>query len=830
MLNFVRKKQRLSSPAYDELLGDFSQECLDAFDKFDELLSQAQPVSKEISSRDPGPSTDADSPFFVGAANIQPTDTDLGKRVAQSPSQTGSTSKALSDSNLNKSIPLDTHLLFKSAKVLKRSRSPVANDDGQAPGTFSSFRSATSVGNASQIDGMPDDSEDKENSGFLIPSAASLAAAKAKLQLWDQEWDMRELPEEASNGRELENDISLVLPLKVASPRRPALAMLPPTSTPRSSSLSTGFESAGPLKSRAFRPPTFKTPANLTKPSIGPSSSQSVTIPPRTPAYNTPTRTRPSILSTQTPKPLGSTPRSLGMTRSSASRFVPPLKSKLGPSQAPNQPGFQTPSLQSKLQKRIYPPAGGRPSPLPSVKQPQKTAMLPPERIAPLKLIPAGPRRKTLASSGLRPQEYSQEELEDMGLNFAELSQIKPSTAQQYCFYSYSSTPPSGAEDAPVLLNSAAAYQELVKDGCRLATEEWVNNHWCLILWKLAGMAALDPLSEQKPETKRWCWKEVMKQLRYRYDVELDGGERPILRKIVAHDTPANLPLVLCVSEILLGENGKTMLEVTDGWYRLRAEVDPALARAVKRGVIREGRKIAVSSARILSAKKDPMEILEAYDSVLLWLPGNSSSLAPWHAKLGLQRERHISTLYSLSPDGGVVSFLDLEILQVLPKAYVESVEQGKGLYHETRSEADEVKAADAWNKRRNAEASRLRFDHEKRVSRYMDYLSRLEGKAASAPPIPEDEDMPNYIDNFYDDLEEHPSALQRLSSIKASDARWLAQLVRQNLDTEHERIPNEIEKELLVSRLDVFEATDLFMNSHRKHALLVTSEATKSW
>ncbi|KAJ2932806.1 hypothetical protein H1R20_g4284, partial [Candolleomyces eurysporus] len=116
-----------------------------------------------------------------------------------------------------------------------------------------------------------------------------------------------------------------------------------------------------------------------------------------------------------------------------------------------------------------------------------------------------------------------------------------------------------------------------------------------------------------------------------------------------------------------------------------------------------------------------------------------------------------------------------------------------------------------------------------------MDYLSRLEGKAASAPPIQNDEDMPDYIDNFYDDLEEHASALRRLSSIKPSDARWLAQLVKQNLDSEHERIPAEIEKELLVSTLNVFEGAK-FTREHiqetcpprnaRSHQVLVVKDA----
>lgn len=67
----------------------------------------------------------------------------------------------------------------------------------------------------------------------------------------------------------------------------------------------------------------------------------------------------------------------------------------------------------------------------------------------------------------------------------------------------------------------------------------------------------------------------------------------------MARDTPANVPLVLCVSEILQSPEGRPMLEVTDGWYRMRVEVDDSLARAIKRGVIREGRKIAVSGARV---------------------------------------------------------------------------------------------------------------------------------------------------------------------------------------------------------------------------------------
>jgi len=67
--------------------------------------------------------------------------------------------------------------------------------------------------------------------------------------------------------------------------------------------------------------------------------------------------------------------------------------------------------------------------------------------------------------------------------------------------------------------------------------------------------------------------------------------------------------MVLCVSNILWSPSGITEdglpiephpdLEITDGWYRLRAQVDLPLARAVRRGILRVGGKIGVAGARV---------------------------------------------------------------------------------------------------------------------------------------------------------------------------------------------------------------------------------------
>ena len=93
------------------------------------------------------------------------------------------------------------------------------------------------------------------------------------------------------------------------------------------------------------------------------------------------------------------------------------------------------------------------------------------------------------------------------------------------------------------------------------------------------------------------------------YEKELNRGARPAFRLIAAQDALAGHHMILCVSGITWSEGGigddglplvpHPTLELTDGWYRLRTQVDEVLARAARRGVIRVGRKMSVSSASV---------------------------------------------------------------------------------------------------------------------------------------------------------------------------------------------------------------------------------------
>ena len=214
------------------------------------------------------------------------------------------------------------------------------------------------------------------------------------------------------------------------------------------------------------------------------------------------------------------------------------------------------------------------------------------------------------------------------------LLKMSPQNAPHYAFHTTNTRPvyATNTQQAHYKLGPLAALEELKSLGCKLVTEEWVSNHWTLILWKLAGMVCLDPEAEDDDDRKRWCWPEVIRQLRYRsvppaillfllnkaypldlsdsYEREINRGQRPVFRQIVAQDLSPSVPMILCVSGIKKVTEGKPAggssstipieeIEVTDGWYRLKAEVDEPLERAIIKGKIRVGSKIQVVGCKV---------------------------------------------------------------------------------------------------------------------------------------------------------------------------------------------------------------------------------------
>ena len=107
-----------------------------------------------------------------------------------------------------------------------------------------------------------------------------------------------------------------------------------------------------------------------------------------------------------------------------------------------------------------------------------------------------------------------------------------------------------------------------------------------------------------------------------RYEREFNQGKRPIVKVILEQDLPATRPMVLCLSSIIYNGDGKVMqqavseeereqqqlaikgagtqaqVQLTDGWYGVKAVLDQALTRLLQAGNLKLGMYVALHILR----------------------------------------------------------------------------------------------------------------------------------------------------------------------------------------------------------------------------------------
>ncbi|KAJ3508616.1 hypothetical protein NLJ89_g5662 [Agrocybe chaxingu] len=838
----IRKRQRLSSPTYE--VDDLTEHDLIAFDEIEARLSQENQQNSSQERNGSGFSTTLGSlnaikqPEWDAAQLREPSSSspqpssESGKATGlhddpDNPFSHGFTSAAKAPKAQAVFSSASAMIGFTSASALKLSEDYERSPSPEAQSTEADFEAwfkpasaelpAHFVAPTALVDFTTAKLKDTSKA-IIMPSKEALARAQAKIAAWEKE----DVPQGGMND---ENAGSSNLLQKQApqvgfrlashvhtghSPQRQALqsasSLINTAATP--SPAGTGLSRAGlPSSILQQRPTAFKSPLgkkvhsvhnppfhgsplNPGRPStsLGFTTATSVTPHPLSnPPLTVPRASHPhpgssSSLGFVTPlRPSTHTPASALRTR--PARFVTPFKANMRPGGA----GRSTLGA-SGLTRSPMPQAAKIVTP-----QPPQPNNVPREKPVLRKFfdLDPPPNRQTLESSGLRPQQF--DDLYSVDIDASTLRIITPDSAMYYSFHTRSCTPPPPGSESPTILGPKEALQELLSRGCTLATKPWVDNHWALILWKLAGMVTLEPEKESNPETKRWCWAEVMRQFLYRYERELNTGIRPPLRKIANQDAPAAFPMVLCISNIIWGPGGRTEdglpiephpeFELTDGWYRLRAQVDLPMARAARKGVLRVGRKLGIAGAKLSTQKKDPMEILEAYNSTALVLTGNSSHLMP------------------LTSDGGLVAALDFVVIKTYSVAFLETIEDEKG-QKERRgpwNEAEEMRVHEQWRRRREVEASKLKVNLEKDVSRYEGYIDRLERKAGGQFQPTKDDYPPDSIESLYDALEYPDTAATLLSCISPTEAGWLALHIRKQTEKQREELADFIEKELQI-------------------------------
>ncbi|KRT86337.1 hypothetical protein AMK59_2110 [Oryctes borbonicus] len=219
------------------------------------------------------------------------------------------------------------------------------------------------------------------------------------------------------------------------------------------------------------------------------------------------------------------------------------------------------------------------------------------------------------------------------------------------------------------------AFRTMIGVEPTLIPDGWVANHYRLIVWKLASYERF--FSGQLSGCL--TLENIVQQLKYRYDREIDRAQRPAIRKILEKDDVSQKRMVLCVSSIIEVPKNGIELELTDGWYCIRTLIDNPLVAAVRRKKIKVGTKLIVCGAQLLNC--DGCHPLQVTDFVKLKVTYNSTRRAIWDAKLGYQRcpEPFAIPLSSIHPNGGVIGCIKVHILRVYPIRYMEQIDDKKG-------------------------------------------------------------------------------------------------------------------------------------------------------
>lgn len=285
-----------------------------------------------------------------------------------------------------------------------------------------------------------------------------------------------------------------------------------------------------------------------------------------------------------------------------------------------------------------------------------------------------------------------------------QIRRMNPDIAEKYTFHNAFGADCIGVE---------TFYHELVESGAseQYISKEWVANHYKWIVWKLASYERCYPV---KFSGKLLTTSNVLEELKYRYEREVNHGHRSAIKRILEGDSPPSTPMVLCISSVcsngdseanhqLIASsstvNGATAkIELTDGWYSVYAFLDVLLAKKLDAGKLFVGQKLSIWGAG-LCGWVGPISPLEVTRSTNLLLHINGTYRANWADRLGFCKGGSFPLAFrSIKSTGGVVPSTLVGILRIYPVLYRERLPEGGFI---VRSERMESKVLQLYNQRR---------------------------------------------------------------------------------------------------------------------------------
>ena len=237
-------------------------------------------------------------------------------------------------------------------------------------------------------------------------------------------------------------------------------------------------------------------------------------------------------------------------------------------------------------------------------------------------------------------------------------------------------------------------------------TNQWIENHYSLILCKLASMERCYPDNFAGTYVTP---DRVFQQLKYRYEKEYNQGMRSSIRKILEKDTFASRKIILYFCKII-DEGSDPFLNylpddppfrpaeilLSDGWYTLPTLLDRELTKQIFRNNLKIGQKLQISGGKLNSS--EPVTPLEN-ENTKFQIGCNSTKRENWYSKLGFRKNFIFSrSISSVKPDGGIIPAIDVILLRKYPICYIEKYEE----YSIIRNENDEYKEQQIFSKKLN--------------------------------------------------------------------------------------------------------------------------------
>ncbi|KAG4075254.1 hypothetical protein HA402_003045 [Bradysia odoriphaga] len=203
----------------------------------------------------------------------------------------------------------------------------------------------------------------------------------------------------------------------------------------------------------------------------------------------------------------------------------------------------------------------------------------------------------------------------------------------------------------------------------KLMHTKWIENNMKWIVVKLAAMERSFP---HRFAGKALTLENLMLQMKYRYEREIDRVERSAIRKICEMDDVPEKRMILFVAGITKSSSDYEV-ELSDGWYSLSSTLDFGMKRLVNEGKIKIGTKLVIQGANAINLSEG-CHPLDVPANVKLKIHGNSTRRARWDSTLGYCKNPgpFKVSLRSVWGNGGNISKLRICVLRVYPVVYID--------------------------------------------------------------------------------------------------------------------------------------------------------------